>query len=454
MRTKFACLAFIALVTFTTASTFLEEPLVISESPSDEELLTQKYIKDLSDFSKEDLIKMALVYEDYRLAKLPKEIMTLRGLRDFIYKVDEDFCRKIVADQLAYYKQFTLTELMQKAGVHESNKFSSFFEYLSKLSQDENTEYLRKLALAADNYKKFKTGTQKLIGGLHDYVYRLNNSQIIRIIKKYIDEYPELAEHGLIHNLVGKTLRTAEEVKAELKEEDEYSLARLVILCEEYERNKTGIQLIGGFHDFAFTLPKEKLLKIIGTFVSNNPELSPEHSLLDMAKNEISRYRSSTDKIRPWGMYYISELRRIAEAAEDWANKKLEKDVFGGLHDYIWRLSKEEITKILNDFISIFPELAGPEVIESLVKNPPITKGGFKTVLEHNDLSLLQKWAMAAERYDFENSDGSRRLSLQDYIQTLSKEDLIKYIVGVSDRWVKLLNEKTLNDLVGKYQIK
>jgi len=452
MRTKFACLAFIALVTFTTASTFLEEPLVISESPSDEELLTQKYIKDLSDFSKEDLIKMALVYEDYRLAKLPKEIMTLRGLRDFIYKVDEDFCRKIVADQLAYYKQFTLTELMQKAGVHESNKFSSFFEYLSKLSQDENTEYLRKLALAADNYKKFKTGTQKLIGGLHDYVYRLNNSQIIRIIKKYIDEYPELAEHGLIHNLVGKTLRTAEEVKAELKDVDQSTLAKLVILCEDYERNKTGVQLIGGFHDFAFTLPKEKLINIIGTFTLNNPELSPQGSMMGFLQNEANRYRNGSSEIMPWNLYR-SELMRLAEAVEDWANNKLGREVLGGLHDYIWNLSKEEITKILRDYMKNFPELANPGVFGSLVKDPPIPEGGFQNVIEAQDLPVLRKWALAVERYDVDNSDGSRRLSLKDYISSLSKEKLIQYIVGVSDRWTKLLDEKTLNNLVEKYNI-
>jgi len=54
-------------------------------------------------------------------------------------------------------------------------------------------EDLEKYAIAAEKYQRASQG-QGGLGGIHDYVFRLEKEEIIDFIMKVVHQYPEIAQ--------------------------------------------------------------------------------------------------------------------------------------------------------------------------------------------------------------------------------------------------------------------
>jgi hypothetical protein len=161
-------------------------------------------------------------------------------------------------------------DFMAGGGDHDANAY--FYISLNTLSRQE----LINIALSLENYHR-SNNTLPIAGGLHDYVRRLNESQIKDYIYQEGLEHPEYknveALKGLAASLGNTGNFEVEELHHTLFRKSREDLERFANVAEQYSRNKKGQKGLGGIHDYIFRMEKEEIIDFIMKNVHEYPEL-------------------------------------------------------------------------------------------------------------------------------------------------------------------------------------
>lgn len=391
----------------------------------------QKIIDSLKDYTRDNLVKLALAGDDYQRSKLPPAILILRGLREFIDRLSNDELKGVIANQIIDSKgEVTLDSLKQLANISLSVKDNEILGFLNSIDVD----HLTKIALGMEIYSRKKMGKENLIGGLNDYIRFLEKNDIIKIIQDSIAQYPELGQSELLVALSDSNLLTLNEIHAQLIKETTESLAKMAIVCESYEREKKNIHVFGGIHDYAFRLTKEELIPIIETFVQENPELAIKNKLQLLVGNEQKKSFPILGGIEDYLKdFSLEELKSMALEAEKY---DIEKNGFrlGGLHDYINSLNKDQVLSIVINYVMSFNELRAPGVLE---QRAGINKGGLVGILREKSIDSLKEICLCLENYDRKKTGIELDGGLHDYIDRLNLDDLVEYIQKMTNKYTE-----------------
>jgi len=266
-----------------------------------------------------------------------------------------------------------------------------------------NRETLMNWALTTEKYHR-NVNNQHQLGGLDDYINRLSNQELINYILKEAEEHPEIANQDKLNALI-----------------NEYKI-------NYFEPPKANLGGDGGLHDFIFKLEKEKLME--------------------------------------WAL-----------ATEAYHRDVKHQHFMGGLDDYITSLSKEQIIEYIMKEIKEHPEIANQEKLDSLANKYNIKMNsvheeapkdlqaqspqavddedneGLGDILFRTNRATLNKWALACEKYHRQVKNIHVIGGLNDYVTTLSDEQVMGYIVRLAREHPEIGSPAKLNELVSNYHI-
>lgn len=156
-----------------------------------------------------------------------------------------------------------------------------------------------------------------------------------------------------------------------------------------------------------------------------------------------------------YNKFPIDQLKKLALAGETFVREKNNQtDLLGGLHDYIDSLSREEIAKIVANFVDENPELSDGQ-IESLAEiNYHLNFLGLDAFLGSFKLDKLKRIAYGVEAYlrKVRNQEAMTGglLNVIPYLNT--KEEVISVILELAGKEKKLLNSSIL-EYLGQHEI-
>ncbi len=162
-----------------------------------------------------------------------------------------------------------------------------------------------------------------------------------------------------------------------------------------------------------------------------------------------------------------AELENWALATEKYHREKNnQKNIFGGLHDYIKTLSLEEIRKHITKEVEEHPEIDNVDVIKGLTKKYGFGKeskeskdnidggdGGLLSMLATAEKEELVKYALALERYH-KRHQPMMLGGLHDYINNMSRDELQNYIHKELDEHDEINHLQKLQALTNKKFLK
>lgn len=319
---------------------------------------------------------------------------------------------------------------------------------LDSLSRETLTQY----ALGAEKYANIKSGRGIRYGGLHDYIRLYTEDQIKDTIVNFVSQYPELSENSLLENFSSSNVLSTESVIVSLESKDINELYAIALACEQYSRKKSGQEdLLGGLHDYLYSLDKSETINIISDFIKSNPELAIKDKLDEITN--VAQLVTSTSATRLGGLedYIFNfsryELVQMALAGETYDRDQKGEMIFGGLHDYIRKMNEYEIMQAILKYTKQYPALAVPGKLESLAG---IQKFGFIYQLNSNDVpvtdSKLKEYCLAVD--SIYAKDNNILGGIHDYINTLTRDDLLKYLKRMSNLYPQITEKGGLDKML------
>jgi hypothetical protein len=144
-------------------------------------------------------------------------------------------------------------------------------------------------------YHREVSGQKGLIGGIHDYVFKISDDQIRNFIFKELIEHSEVCEIKKIQELSKSSEQKTEELKdykrdlvmgdgihEYLRSLNRRDLGRLAIQLEKYHRKQKDEFIFGGLHDYIDQIPEEDLRSYISKEVNEHLEINNVESLKDL----------------------------------------------------------------------------------------------------------------------------------------------------------------------------
>ena len=285
------------------------------------------------------------------------------------------------------------------------------------------------LCLSSIIFSKRFLADQQSFGGLHDYIYR----------------------------------------------ETRENLVKWALTTEKYHRKLNSTQFLGGLHDYIDSLTNKEIISIVLKEADEHPEIASKEKLEALAiELEVTIPRKSSSLLvgGDGGIHdFIWRLPR--KTLINWAlgTEAYHRDVkhqhlFGGLDEYIYRLTNQEIIEYIMIEIKEHPEISSQEKLNSLIQKYSIDsnsmnnhpnlgigqKGGLNDDIWRTERATLEKWAFAAETYHKEiNNQTHFEGGLNDYISKLSNKDVINYIMKEAAEHPEISSSDSLNRLVTKY---
>lgn len=155
----------------------------------------------IRNFSRAELAKMALASESYDEEKKGKK---LGGLHDYIDSLNESEIMEKIFQYIKEYPELKVAgKLESLAGIQ---KYGFVFQ-LNNIKAPVSDAKLRDYCLAIDAINSKEKGT---IGGIHDYVYKLNRVELIKYLKRMATEYPQVIQEGGLEELLAKATTLSE----------------------------------------------------------------------------------------------------------------------------------------------------------------------------------------------------------------------------------------------------
>lgn len=395
-------------------------------------------------YNNADLKKIALACEDYDRTKTGVQL--LGGLHDYINSLSDDRIIEIIFSYVDKYTELKdCTKLEQLANIQKQDTSKMTLEERLNAS---SRSFLESVALGFEAYDRKQTGKQ-LMGGLHDYINSLSNTQIVAIIMKYVKTYPTFNSYEQLSTLSTGTVMTQDQLNTLLASYDRPTLVHLAIAVDEYDKSRSDVPRVGGLHDYAWKLGNDKLTEIIVNYTKKWPELLNKDLFNSLLQNQANSLHNIVGGFEDYAWRLdIEDLKSCALAAESYDRKERNVKLMGGLHDYIDSLNKDQVHKIVTDYVHKYPELRKPGVLEKLAKIP---QGGFVAYLDTFDDDKLMKFCVALESYDRIVRNITIIGGIHDYVHTLTRSQLIDFILNKAKYYPEIRATGALEIINKKY---
>jgi len=451
-------------------------------------------------FEEETLKNWSLAAEKYNSEQSQGSLIG-GGIHDRISKMKKiDFVEYLLG-MIRKYPSLdsseTLNQLCNSYGItsEKQKEEPAFVGGLVDYIWRETDDVLRNWALTCDKFDKEKRNI-KVYGGLEDYVNILTREQLMDFILKHSRTYSELNSNIKLNQLAQTYGIIASPTQVNEQEPEPHILGGLsdyiwkqdvevlrqwALTCERYEKEKKNLTLIGGLVNYVRLLGKEELIKIILNYAKKFPELNSGVKLNKMA---LDYGIAPSDEVKPqpkqqqevpqilgglddyvWIMPEDT-LRQWALTCEKYDRTKNNLDFDGGLHDYLFRLTKEQLINIILDFAKKNPELnSGVKLTElsveygfvqgeSTQKTPEtILGGGIHDIIGRVKDEVLLSWALTCDKYDKTTRNINIRGGLVDYVRLLKREELIKIVLDYVQKYPELNSVAKLQELAISYGI-
>ena len=242
--------------------------------------------------------------------------------------------------------------------------------------RERSVEELRDYCLKLESWKR--DNKKDMHGGIHDYVWRLDQEACIKYILSVALKYTELLDMDTFRATVSPVVKFLEAVAEPsvgfggledyIFRLDRETLSNFAFSAEKYHHEQQGqSMIIGGLHDkirdmsnleiAEYVLEKAKLYKDLNSY-ENLEKLSLKYGFSKKLNQESLKVGGLHDYI----------FRQPRETLEKWAltteaHHRAVKNIqiLGGLHDYINTLSSEELVQYVLKEASEHPELDSAE---------------------------------------------------------------------------------------------
>lgn len=229
----------------------------LAEISKSKHLSLEEVHDSLSVYSRKSLIKIAIAFDEYdrEISKFPR----VGGVIDIVESLtNEEIIQEVMNKTLKYPELREINMAKNLVLRYQSYEARHFLNGLSLILPILPKETLINIAIKFEKYFREKRGLL-LVGGLHDYAYTLNEGKLVRIIRDFITDQPELNQPSILLN---NEIISKDEVILSLPTDIE-SLIRIAFTIESFERDFTNIHKRGGFHDYIFTLGFNEIKSLI-----------------------------------------------------------------------------------------------------------------------------------------------------------------------------------------------
>ncbi len=326
-------------------------------------------------------------------------------------------------------------------------------------------------AFTAEAHHIAKTG-KVILGGIHGRPNPLTKAEYEDYITEMAQLYPELNSAreldrlGLVYNISSPSLLQFGGLHDFLFRQDRETLEKWALTAEAHYKQKTGEALIGGLHGRKNSLTKEEFANFVMDMARVFPELSSASKLDELS--ETYGIQAPQKELQIGGLHDFI-FRESRETLEKWALtveshhiKITGKNVIGGLHGRRNPLSNEEFANYILDMTKIYPGLNSRNELEKLsdlygFSEPKISGkvgegvGGLHDYLFRQSRETLVRWALTAEAHYNQKTGKIVIGGLHDRLELLSNQDYAQYILDKVKQFPELDNGKELDRLSQVY---
>ena len=392
--------------------------------------------ENLNKYSRESLQSIAVFcnnYDQYKRGTPSVWLLPFAKYSNMFTK--EDLVKYIVKMSKQYPELADKGVLEKSTGISEVFANQTYKDYL--LTKD--IEDLKKIAYKAEEYSRRKQGIENIIGGIVNYIWHLSKEEIANIIMDFVKSYPELAENRLLDILTFEKITSVDDLIKEIESKDRMTIIHYAIALDEYDHDKH--PRLGGLHDYAYSLTKDQLVDGIRKLLVQYPETCVTGVLQKLVEEFSSSHPNHFGGLHDYlNDFNKNELIKLALAGEAYDRKAKNIFVLGGLNDYAHTLSEVQLSNIIKDYISLYPELGVRGKLEELAA---IKTGGFIGYIKSLSMIDLKRVCLALEKKCNPDVKGG----IHDYIDRLTADELIDYIRTTTDNY-------TVTDLRSEEEIK
>jgi len=326
---------------------------------------------------RDTLIKWALTTEKYH-NELNK-IEAIGGLDDYINRMSNEEIISYILKEIIEHSELNskekLDSLSQGYGLNKVEQaIGGVHDYIWKMSLDA----LKVWALTTENYHKEINGISDFVGGLHDFINSMSIEELIVYIMKEIKEHPELTASE-IESLSQKygTNRTLT-ISDTITTMNRKNLTNMAFTLERYHHN--GSKVFGGLHDRISKLSDDEIKQYILKELNEHPEIACIKKINNLSKEYKKKPKILAQAGNDGGLHDIlprMERKNLVKMA--FLLERYHKNgtiVQGGLHDYVFNLSKSEVKDFIIKELKEHPEINNKKQIMKLTK-----EYGMKTFL-------------------------------------------------------------------------
>jgi len=251
---------------------------------------------------------------------------------------------------------------------------------------------LNKFALATEKFDREFKGI-RLMGGLHDYIKTLADSEVITYILTKVKTYPELGNVAKLGQLVQQYgikeeashtgeigINLPDTIENKLAYTNRDTLNKYAIAVQKYHRQVNNQRLMGGIDDYINTLSDSQVIDYIRKETTEHPEIATISALDQIVTKFNVQGPHGPVRSNPvigGGLHDVvrsldrKSLISFALAMDEYSHEKNPR--LGGIDDYVYTLQDQEIANFILKQAEQYPELNSRSAVSGLVTKYNIT---------------------------------------------------------------------------------
>jgi HD superfamily phosphohydrolase YqeK len=311
------------------------------------------------------LIRWALTAEAHE--RNTQGLHILGGLHDYIHTLSDADIAKYIDEKAKKFNDLNSNVKLDALAEKYSINYDETSNFINLLYRKPRSTLINYALTAEAHERKVKGLTLK--GGLKDYIHSLSDTEIITKISDRVKLFNELASDKKFEELAKEYQINYDETTNFtflLYRKDRATLIKYALTAEAHERKVKGLQLMGGLHDYIHTQSDEQIINYITEKVKLFNELAVSKNMDEFSVKYEINYDETTNFTNLLYRKSRSDLIKYALTAEAHERKIKGIQLLGGLHDYIEKLSDEQIINYITEKAKIYKELASDKKFEEL----------------------------------------------------------------------------------------
>jgi len=415
------------------------------------------------------------------------------GVHDFVERLNKDGCIKYLVGESVKNKElldldyFTNT-VQSDAGVIGGGDLAQTAHNVVMMTNFLNTqsvEQLRTYCIRVENWERVNEKSHK-IGGIHDYVRRLDKDGCVKYIITESLKNKELFDLQFFQKTIipenqiiggGDLAKTAHNVVMMtnlLNAQSVEDLREYCVRVEKWERLNGKNTKMGGVHDYVQRLDKDGLVKYIITESLKNNELFDLEFFADTIQapngviggNDLANVSYKVSQMSDYlNAKTVEDLRDYCVKIEAWERVNGKNSKMGGVHDYVMTLDKDGCIKYLIGESVKFRELLELEFFTLAVAVPtpvvPVAPvdpveplvGGLSDYIFKINRDTLSSFALTCERYISEKTGVQVLGGIHDKLRLMTDQEIAEYILSVAQTYSELNSYYNMQKLAHEYGI-